>query len=344
MLVSLLEKKFRLLLVGPPGCGKTARVAAAAKAAGYRLVVVRASLSERIDFGGALVPDVKAGVTRALPLELLKELMETKEKILLFLDDLGQAPTDVQAAIMRLFDESGLSPSVVIWGATNRPQDKAGAFALCEPLRSRFGVAFNIATPTSEESASGGVFLSSWQEELDGWLDWAEQRGADPAVLAFHRASGGRHLYEWSPAADPSLKMPDFRSWETVISLLENGFDSMNILSATIGKPVAASFWAFRQLAATMPTVDEIFASPEGAMVPDTPGGLFMLVETLALATEPANADAAWRFIDRMPVTFGALASRRMHKRFKQEGVDLLSYPAAMRWHQKHKDVILAAQ
>ena len=69
--------KQRVLLVGPPGCAKTKRIEAAAKAAGYELIIMRASLSERVDFGGALVPDTDAGVTKALPLELLDELQKS---------------------------------------------------------------------------------------------------------------------------------------------------------------------------------------------------------------------------------------------------------------------------
>jgi hypothetical protein len=246
---------------------------------------------------------------------------------------------------MRLFDEGDLSPSVIIWGATNRPQDKAGAFSLCEPLRTRFNQSFNIATPGVEESATSGVFLATWQEELEDWLEWAENRGAHSTILSFHRSTNGRHLYEWSPAtADPSLRMPDFRSWETVIRLCERGLASLKILSATIGKPVASAYFAFSQMAGTMPLPEEIYRDPEGCPVPDSPGGLYVVVETLASHTTPATADAAWRYIGRLPVTYGALCSRRMQKRFHSEGVDLMSFPASMAWHQANKDVILASR
>ena len=42
----------RVLLVGPPGCGKTARVNAAFAAAGIPLTTWRASLMERVDVSG----------------------------------------------------------------------------------------------------------------------------------------------------------------------------------------------------------------------------------------------------------------------------------------------------
>ncbi|MEI6873319.1 MAG: AAA family ATPase, partial [Verrucomicrobiota bacterium] len=145
-LSKLLRAKLRVLLVGKPGLAKTARVLEAAREAGYRTVIFRTSLSERVDLGGCLVPDVAAGVTVALPLQLLADLKKASDKVLVFLDDLGQAPMDVQAATMSLFDKGTLPENVVIWGATNRPGDKAGVTSLCEPLRSRFHVAFAIAS------------------------------------------------------------------------------------------------------------------------------------------------------------------------------------------------------
>jgi MoxR-like ATPase len=137
-LASLIAAKRRVLFVGPPGCAKTARIAAAAAAAGHDLVVFRLSLAERVDLGGCLVPDAAAGITRALPLELLHRLRTTTKPTVLLLDDLGQGPTDVQAGSMSLFDKGALPDHVLIWGATNRPGDKSGAPGLCEPLRSRF--------------------------------------------------------------------------------------------------------------------------------------------------------------------------------------------------------------
>ena len=89
-LASLINAQQRVLFVGPPGCGKTARITAAAKAAGRRLVVFRLSLAERVDLGGCLIPDTAKGVTVSLPLQLLHDLRTNPEPTILLLDDLGQ--------------------------------------------------------------------------------------------------------------------------------------------------------------------------------------------------------------------------------------------------------------
>jgi hypothetical protein len=310
----------RVLLVGPPGCAKTARIAAVAKDLGRRLVVMRASLSERVDFGGALVPDMKAGVTKALPLDVLADLQTTTEPTLLFLDDLGQAPIDVQAALMRLFDEGTLSPQVLIWGATNRPGDVAGVTRLCEPLRSRFHLAFEIPAPGSANTAADGpVMLGTWQDEVAQWTEWAMDNGAPAEIIAWHRSTGAREenspLYNWKPSAHPAVRMPDYRSWETVIRLWQNGIQDLSSISAAIGKPAAAEFLAFARLANKLPTPDQVWMDPKGAPVPDDPAALYLVASMLAAAVEQQHATAAVQYMSRMPRVYGALLARDMYRK-----------------------------
>lgn len=311
-LVNLMRANERVLLVGAPGCAKTARIAAAAKAAGKRLITRRVSLCERIDFGGCLVPNAEKRITEALPLELLQELRTTKTPTVFFADDLGQAPLDVQAALMLLFDDGELSPEVTIWGATNRPGDKAGVTALCEPLRSRFSLAFGIATPGQEEKADGATLLQSWADEVNAWIDWAFDQDADPAIVAWHRSTTGRTLYQWKPHADPGVRMPDFRSWHTVIRLFKAGLADLSTVGAAIGKPAAAEFMAFARLADKLPTPEQVWMDPKGAAVPDQsdPSSLYLCAGMLSAAVTDKHAGAFCTYIDRMPRVFAALAGR----------------------------------
>lgn len=305
----------RVLLVGPPGCAKTARIAGVAKELGKRLVVMRASLSERVDFGGALVPDMKAGVTKALPLDVLADLQTTSEPTLLFLDDLGQAPIDVQAALMRLFDDGALSPQVLIWGATNRPGDVAGVTRLCEPLRSRFHLAFSIAAPGTEDRSDGPVVMGTWEDEVAQWCEWAMDNGAPAEVIAWHRSTSGRTLYQWKPSADPAVRMPDYRSWETVIRLWQNGIQDLSSISAAIGKPAAAEFLAFARLAHKLPTPDQVWMDPNGAPVPEDPAALYLVASMLAAAVAPEHSTAAVQYMSRLPRVYGALLARDMYRK-----------------------------
>ncbi len=278
-------------------------------------MVMRASLSERVDFGGALVPDQVAGVTRALPLELLRELQTTTQPTLLMLDDLGQAPIDVQAACMRLFDDDALSPSVLIAGATNRPGDRAGVTALCEPLRSRFSLAFSLPTPGSTESPDGAVMLGTWAQEVAGWCDWALDNGAAPELVAWHRSTSGRTLYGWKPSADPALRMPDYRSWATVLRLWNAGLRDLASLGAAIGRPAAAEFLAFARLADQLPSPDQVWLDPNGAPIPTDAAALYLVASMLASSAQPQHAPALVTYLARMPRVYGALLARDAHRK-----------------------------
>lgn len=330
----------RVLLVSPPGMGKTARIAADAAQLGRRLVVMRASLSERIDFGGCLIPDHAAGITRALPLEVLADLRTTKEPTVLFLDDLGQAPMDVQAAAMRLFDAGELSDSVLICGATNRPGDKAGVTALCEPLRSRFDLAFSLPTPTSSDSPDGGVMLGTWADEVAGWVEWAAAAGACPEIIAWHRATSGRTLHTWKPCADPSIRMADFRSWAVVVKLWNDGLRDLHSIAAAIGKPAAAEFLAFANLAANLPTPDQVWMDPKGAPVPTEPNALYLIAAMLAAAVEPKHAPAMVTYLSRMPRVYGALLGRDAYRKL---GAKLGGVPAWVAWFRDNQQLFTGA-
>lgn len=336
MIDQLAAAKVRFLLVGPPGCGKTARVAAAAEKAGARLVVLRASLMERVDVGGALVPDMAAGVTRALPLDLLHDLQTTTEDTWLFLDDMGQAPIDVQAALMKLFDDGFLSPHVFIVGATNRPGDVAGVTRLCEPLRSRFHTAFAIPAPGTENRADGPVVLGTWADEVEGWVNWAMDNGAPAEVIAWHRSTSGRTLYAWEPSADPAVRMPDFRSWETVIRLWNSGLQQLPAISAAIGKPAAAEFLAFARLASKLPTPDQVWLDPANAPVPTDPSALYLITSMLAAAVDASHAAAIVTYLARLPRVYGALLARDAYRKL---GASLSGSKEWVRWFTDNQEI-----
>jgi hypothetical protein len=317
-----IETGKRMLWVGPPGCAKTGRVETSAARTKRRLVVSRASLSDRCDYGGCLVPDHPAEVTRQLPLELIRDMQTTKVPTIFFLDDLGQAPMDVQGAVMRLFDPGFLSPSVIIWGATNRPGDKAGVSALCEPLRSRFDYAYAIPTPTVEDKPEGATLWGTWQDELAGWVNWAYDHGAPPQVPAFHRFTAGQYLYQWEPCADPAIRMPDYRTWDTVIRSINDGLDDTMTLSAAIGKPAAAAFLSFCSLTGNIPSPEQVWMDPANAPVPEDPGALYLVSSTLAVAATEKHAKPLLTYIDRMPRVYGALCARDAQRRLERKLTD----------------------
>lgn len=344
-----MELNVKCLLVGPPGIAKTALVKEAAAHCKRRLISRRMSLAERVDLSGALVPDLKAGVTRALPLDLLHDLRTTEEPTLFFPDDIGQAPIDVQASLMLLFDEGELSPNVLIWGATNRPGDKAGVIALCEPLRSRFDIAFAMPTPDEQESASqGATVLGKWVHTGDinrcngcfvcGWMDWAMDYGAPHEVIAWHRSTHGEHLYGWKPIANPAVRMPDLRAWKTVIDLMNGGIADQMSISAAIGHKDAREFLAFAALSADLPTVDSVKMDPENAKVPPAsePAALYLVTSMLAKAAHKSWIDSLLIYLNRLPRVYGALLGRDIHRRI---GASMTGSKHWQKWYLENAEL-----
>lgn len=314
-LKTYLDLGLSVLLVGPPGIAKTARVKAVAKEAGYRLKTMRLSLKERCDVAGIIAPDFEKRLAAIFPLEELQALKAATEPTVLFLDDIGQAPLDVQAAAMHLFDDGVLPSCVTIWGATNRPGDKAGVNALCEPLRSRFALAFRIATPGDKDDPNGGVPIGTWEQEVEGFCSYGMDSGFPAEMIAWHRATTGRTLYQWKPHADPSVRMADFRSWERVATLFNAGVRDLNSIGAAIGRPVASEFLAFAALADKLPSPDQVWMDPDGAPVPQDPQALFLVSSFLGAAAQPQHARSLVRYLSRLPRVYGALLARDVSRK-----------------------------
>jgi len=350
-LTNLIRHGFRVLLVGPPATAKTARFHAVAKALGWRFFYGidgrTADLMDRLDAAGAVVPDVANGVSRSLPLQALKDIVECKEPAIWFVDEIGRAPIDVQGALNSVFDQLRRAGSpVVVVAATNRPQDKAGVASLSEQLRSRFDVTFAIATPdVKTDDISGPTYLTDWAGEVAGWTDHAADAGFAPSVVAWHRMTAGAKLYAWKPNGNAAQRMPDYRTWETVSRLLNAGVSDLDSIGATIGRGPAGEFLAFAALAAQLPAPSEVFARPTEATVPTDPAACYLLSATLARVVDAKQVPAFLNYIDRLPRVFTALAGRDAHRRFNAEAErtktqsKLVKVPQWNDWFLKNEDL-----
>lgn len=335
-LASLIKNQFRVILVGPPGTAKTARIRAAAASLGWRFFYGidgrTADLMDRLDAAGAVVPDTAAGVARTLPLQALKDILDCREPAVWFVDEIGRSPVDVQGAICSTVDRLRAAGSpVVVVAATNRPQDKAGVTTLSEQLRSRFDVAFSIATPdvVDAKASTGAVYLTDWAGEVNGWCDFAADAGFAPAVVAWHRSTGGADLYTWKPSNDPAVRMADYRAWDTVNRLVRAGITDVDSVAAVIGRGPAVKFTAFLALADQLPTPQQVWADPLGAKVPESMSAQFFVSSVLASV---ANEKSAWsfiRYVERLPRHLTAFAVRDIHRRL---GAKLAKVPEWNGW------------
>lgn len=324
-LASLIAARKRFCLVGPPGCAKTARIKAAARELGWKLYLGiggrTADLLDRVDIGGAIVPDVAGGVSRTLPLTELADILGCTEPAIWFVDEIGRASLDVQGGLCSVFDYlAEHRPNIVVVCATNRPCDKAGVSALQEQLRSRVGLKFAIATPdTKVDDTQGAVTLAPYYAESGGvpiedcevmrWVRWAQDaKDADPIIVAYHRSTKGTELYRWKACSDPSLSMADFRSWETVIDLAAAGIHDRNTIGACLGRASAVPYFTFRQLADDIPTQDEMIMAPETCRIPENAGAMLMVATLFARNLDAGAVKPFITYIARFPRLYASLA------------------------------------
>lgn len=330
-LVKYMRSRNRFILVGPPALSKTSLIHYAAETLGYNLIITAAGTRERVDFSGAMIPSASDGYAKELLLETMHRLVNATKPTVWFLDDLGNAMVDVQAAIKSQITRGGVvaeNPNIFVCAATNRPKDKTGVQALHESLRSEFRLGFAMPTPDMHLDTSGATFLGNWKMFVEGWCDWAWSYGAPPEIVAWHRNAGmrmpnsddtaslGSSLYNWRPNSDPAARMPDCRTWQAVIDMWNAGIRDTMSISAAIGKGAATEFKAFTELTHKLPAVDQIRVDPEGAPVPDDPAALYLISAILAGAVTEEWLDELTIYMGRMHRVYQALLMRDVFKKF----------------------------
>lgn len=169
VLIRCLAETESLLLLSPPGVGKSAAVEQAARDAG---LVVRSLLGTQIapeDVSG--VPKVVSDRAVFCPPRLL--LPDDGKPFCLFLDELPAAPPDVQKAfysllLERRIGEYRLPPGTWVVAAGNRTDDRALVRTMSSALVNR-------------------VFVVPVRVDAAEWFAWAEAAGVRAEVRGFVR-------------------------------------------------------------------------------------------------------------------------------------------------------------
>lgn len=321
-LASLIQARLPVLLVGPPGVGKSDLVAQACESAGADLIVSHPVVSDPTDYKG--LPGIVDGQAEFLPFGELRQLIQATRPTVCLLDDLGQAPAVVQAAAMQLLlarrvNGHRVADCVTFIAASNRRQDRAGVTGILEPVKSRFATILEVTA------------------DLDDWCVWALRNGIAPEVVSFLRFRPAA-LHDFRPTAD-LVNSACPRTWAYAGRLVTLGIVDLETLAGAVGEGHATEFVAFLAVWRKLPSIDGILLNPDAAPVPDDADAatLYAVSGALAHRASMQTAGRIIRYAGRLPAEFSVLCVRDAYRRCP----DIAQTPEFIRWAAEHSDVLL---
>ncbi len=308
------ERGPSVLLLGPPGVGKTAVVGQAAAAAGLPLTTIALPTCEAVDLRG--MPSIRDGRT------VWASPLPQSGRGVLLLDELSSAAPDVQVAAHHIvWAERGSDMStpwhVILTG--NRAADKTLYRAPSAPLRNRLIMLYIDA-------------------ELDPWIVWALLAGIAPEIIGFLRWRPALLLAKEIPAQGA---FPSPRAWERasgIISLSVSSSIERELLAGTIGEGAATELCAYLRTARELPVIEAIRANPAKSRVPSEPSLLYALTAMLAHYTV-RTGEGLMSYVHRLPAEFALLYIRDIRDHY-----DLRTDPDVREWIAAHPKMFASEQ
>lgn len=274
---------------GPPGVGKTETVYQLGKELKRHVMDWRTNLREPVDARGIPVPDLKKEVTKWLrPSDLPFEGSDYPDDTIIFCDEMNTGSPAMQVVSMQLVQERRvgehkLKKNVSIIAAGNRQSDRSAAQRMPRALANRF------AHIDIEPDAA----------------QWIEDYAIDNChelVVAFIRFRPSLLHYELAgtlPEDERCLTTP--RSWESVSDLADAPDDVRFLLAkGLVGQDAASEFEGFVKTYKSLPDLDEIFAKPKTAPVPDEPSALYAVSTAIGKHATRSNFDAVMTYAERL--------------------------------------------
>lgn len=285
-----IENRMSAMLVGMPGIGKTDLITAAAVAAGADLLVVHPVTADPTDAKGLPFPNADGKSADFLPYGDLLRMMKAEKLLVVFLDDLGQAPPAVQASFMQLLlarqiNGHKIPDCVVFMAATNRRSDRAGVSGILEPVKSRFNAILHL------------------DANLDDWKDWAALNNVPPELVGFLNFKTNLLAEAWKASQDIEAQ-PCPRTWAFVANILKKKIPSAQLeafaVEGAVGSAAAGELTAFLRMYRNLPDPEKIIANPDAAEIPDDPATIYAIATTLAMRADVNNFAKIGRYAERM--------------------------------------------
>lgn len=317
-----------LLITGAPGVGKTEIVKQAISELGYELLIKHPVLDDPTDVKGFGTINHEKGVADFIPFHDMHKLIFAKERVVCFIDDLGQAPAAVQAAYMQLlhggtFNGIKIPNCVSFIAATNRVQDRAAVSGILEPVKSRFTI------------------IELNPDEND-WTEWAMTHNMPPELISFIRFKASNHesmLYNFQPSKEmKNSSCP--RTVAKVGNWLNMGLPKeieFEVISGAAGEAFSTEFVAYLKIYRNLPNPDWVVKNPEKVEIPKEPSTLYALTGAVAFRANAENFENILKFANRLPLEFNVMMVKDIILKHKDI---LTATPAFTNWCLAHKNIL----
>ncbi len=286
-----------VMLVGGPGTAKTDMGTQSTARVGFDLLTSHPVVQQSIDYKGMPWVYNQDGKIFAswVPYGDMRVLIEATSPLVFFIDDLGQAPDDVQAAVMQLLlkreiDGHKISEHVRFIAATNRRQDRAGVRGVLDPVKGRF------------------ITIIQVEVDAEDWVRWGLTHGMPPILLAYIRMNPNMLL-----KGDPTPDIVNVANPRTVAAVgkiitAKHPYPQealYELIEGAAGAEFAADFYPWLANANKLPNIDAIIQKPKQAPIPDDdPSVLLLICTALAARADMVNFDNIVTYAKRLPMEF----------------------------------------
>lgn len=300
-----------LLLMGPPGVGKTAINTVVANQLGRRLFTFIGSIHEPQDINGFPFADTDSGYSRMLLPEWVGELEKADKegiKTTFFGDEITTCPASMQAAMLRPVNEGHignykLPDSLSFVFAANPPEIAAGGHSLTPPMANRMcHIKVTLDTDQWVEGIVNGFRSPSVPTLPDNWRTFRIQTNA--LVSSYIKRQPTSLLLAADKFQDDNVTSgawPSPRTWEMVSEVLaaceaaRMPVDIANeLVCGCVGEGEGLKFLAWRK-ALDLPDPEWILQNPHKAKPMARADQTFALANSLVSVVLANNTIPRWR-------------------------------------------------
>ena len=291
----------------------------------FDMIISHPVVCDPVDFKG--FPAIIDGKAKFLAFGDLDYLTNPRRKTVFFMDDMGQAPSSVQAAAMQLIQCKRVNghpvhKDVVFLTATNRREDKAGVGSVIEPFKGR------------------NLIIELTPDE-DDWCDWGYKHNMPIwliGLIKWKKSVNESMLYDFKPSLDMTNSITPRNvaragMWYN-IGIPEG--QQHEVFAGCAGEAFSIVATAYLQLYSKLPDIDDVIKNPTKIKVPDEPSLLYAVCSALASKATVENFDNIGIFIDRCPVEFQAMTIKDAITARRE----LIQTPCFKRWSKNNATLL----